>query len=231
MDLELTLIIRLLIAGIFGIAIGVEREYRAKEAGVRTHFMVCLGSALFTIVSQFGFVGASGLSVEEVNQLVFDGKLEPSRVAAQIVSGIGFIGAGTIMFRRHMLVGLTTAAGIWATAAIGMAAGGGLYILALFSTALAIAGFELLRWVSQKIGHMRREMSVAFTATDANGARLVCDFLKSKGHVLASYSGTRAADGRVRVRLSLDSPERVADPEALYELFATLPDVEVEEVG
>lgn len=231
MDLEITLITRLLVAGIFGIAIGVEREYRAKEAGVRTHFMVCLGSALFTIVSQFGFVGATGLDLEQVNDLVIAGRLEPSRVAAQIVSGIGFIGAGTIMFRRHMLVGLTTAAGIWTTAAIGMAAGGGLYVLALFSTALAIAGFEMLRWVSQRIGHMRREISVAFTTADANGARIVCDFLKSKGHVLTSYSSARVIDGRVRVKLSLDSPECVADPEVLYDLFGTLPDVEIEEVG
>lgn len=100
-------ILRLFIAGILGAVIGLEREYRAKEAGYRTHFLVSLGSALIMIVSQYGF-----------QQIIQESSvsLDPSRVAAQVVSGIGFIGAGTIIIQKQFVRGLTTAAGIWATA-------------------------------------------------------------------------------------------------------------------
>ena len=104
------LILRLVVASCFGALIGLDREYRAKEAGLRTHFLVCLGSALFMIVSQHGFsdvLGTAGVG------------LDPSRIAAQVVSGIGFLGAGTIIIQKQFVRGLTTAAGLWATAAIG----------------------------------------------------------------------------------------------------------------
>ena len=101
---ELT--IRLSLALILGGSIGIEREYRAKEAGFRTHFLVALGSALFCLVSQYGF----GIDLKD-----------SSRVAAQVVSGIGFLGAGTIIFQKNVVRGLTTAAGLWVTAAIGLA--------------------------------------------------------------------------------------------------------------
>ena len=109
--------LRLLLAGVLGAVIGLDREYRAKEAGFRTHFLVSLGSALFMIVSQYGFAGVLGEAGVG---------LDPSRVAAQIVSGIGFLGAGTIIFQKQFVRGLTTAAGMWATAGIGMAVGGGM---------------------------------------------------------------------------------------------------------
>lgn len=105
-DLTIQFIIRLAVAGLLGALIGLDREYRAKEAGTRTHFLVSLGSALIIIVSQWGFgdvVGHPGIG------------LDPSRVAAQVVSGIGFIGAGTIMMQKQFVRGLTTAAGLWAT--------------------------------------------------------------------------------------------------------------------
>ena len=97
------LTIRLSLALLLGGAIGIEREYRAKEAGFRTHFLVALGSALFCVVSQYGF----GIDLKD-----------SSRVAAQVVSGIGFLGAGTIIFQKNVVRGLTTAAGLWVTAAI-----------------------------------------------------------------------------------------------------------------
>ena len=102
----LDLTIRLAFAFALGGAIGIEREYRAKEAGFRTHFLVALGSALFCVVSQFGF----GIDLKD-----------SSRVAAQVVSGIGFLGAGTIIFQKNVVRGLTTAAGLWVTAAVGFA--------------------------------------------------------------------------------------------------------------
>ena len=98
---------RLVLAALFGTIIGLDREYREKEAGFRTHFLVSLGSALMMIVSQYGF--------SEI--LTHDGvSLDPSRIAAQVVSGIGFIGAGTIIFNHQIVRGLTTAASLWATA-------------------------------------------------------------------------------------------------------------------
>lgn len=113
MMLNMDFVIRLLVAGILGTIIGLDREYRAKEAGYRTHFLVSLGSALIMIVSQYGF-----------QEIIKESSvtLDPSRVAAQVVSGIGFIGAGTIIFQKQIVRGLTTAAGIWATAGIGLAA-------------------------------------------------------------------------------------------------------------
>ncbi len=106
-------ITRLLLAGVLGALIGLERELRAKEAGLRTHFLVALGSALIMMVSQWGFGEASGASGTTADR---------ARVAAQIVSGIGFIGAGAIMVQKYYVLGLTTAAGIRVVAGIGMAA-------------------------------------------------------------------------------------------------------------
>jgi putative Mg2+ transporter-C (MgtC) family protein len=119
-------ILRLGIAGILGAAIGLEREWRAKEAGLRTHFLVALGSALIMIVSQWGFQGSAGVEGTR--------PADAARVAAQIVSGIGFLGAGTIIVHRQFVRGLTTAAGLWVAAGIGMAVGGGLYLLACAAT-------------------------------------------------------------------------------------------------
>lgn len=119
--------LRLFVALLLGGVIGLEREYRSKEAGFRTHFLVAVGSALFCIVSQYGFG--------------FDLK-DSSRVAAQVVSGIGFLGAGTIIFQRNMVRGLTTAAGLWVTAAIGLACGTGMYAAAVLSTAIVLLGLE-----------------------------------------------------------------------------------------
>ena len=117
---------RLALAAALGMVIGIERTYRAKTAGIRTHFLVALGSALFMIVSRYGFEGTG----------------DPGRVAAQIVSGIGFLGAGTIIMQKHVVHGLTTAAGMWVAAGIGMASAAGLYAVAVFSTVLALIGLE-----------------------------------------------------------------------------------------
>ena len=129
-DLIFTLIIRLAVAGMLGTLIGLEREYRAKEAGMRTHFLVALGSCLIMIVSQYGFG---------------DRYADASRVAAQIVSGIGFIGAGTIMMQNQFVRGLTTAAGLWVAAGIGMAIGGGLYTLGIVTTVFTLIGLEVFQ--------------------------------------------------------------------------------------
>ena len=143
MEQDLDFILRIFCAAILGGLIGLEREYRAKEAGFRTHFLVALGSALFMIVSAYGFGDAMNNELQ---------RWDVSRVAAQVVSGIGFIGAGTIIFRKseNVVSGLTTAAGVWVTAAIGLACGGGMYVLSIVSTLLVLAGLEAFNYFLHK---------------------------------------------------------------------------------
>lgn len=146
---ELEFLLRLFCAAVLGGIIGLEREYRSKEAGFRTHFLVALGSALFMIVSAYGFSDAMDNELQ---------RWDVSRVAAQVVSGIGFIGAGTIIFRKteNMVSGLTTAAGLWVTAAIGLACGGGMYILAIGSTLMVLIGLEAFNYFLYKFDKHRK---------------------------------------------------------------------------
>ena len=118
---QLSTLLDLLLSVVLGFFIGFERKQRFKEAGIRTHTIVCVGAALMTIISRN------------------IGNGDPGRIAAQIVTGIGFLGAGMIVYKQHEVKGLTTAAGIWATAGIGMACGSTLYILALGATIIIIA--------------------------------------------------------------------------------------------
>ena len=143
--LTLEFIIRIFIAALLGGFIGLEREYREKAAGLRTHFLVALGSALFMIVSAFGFEGV----LKDPNM-----RLDVSRIAAQVVSGIGFIGAGTIIFQKNAVRGLTTAAGVWVTAAIGLACGAGMYLLATISTILVLVGMEAFNYVLRQLNRL-----------------------------------------------------------------------------
>ena len=123
MPIELEAALRLLLAAVLGAVIGSQRERASKPAGLRTHTLICLGAALFTVVSAYGFGEAAN----------------PTRIAAGIVTGIGFIGAGAILRSREGIVaGLTTAATIWTVAGIGMAAGAGLYIIAAVATAITL---------------------------------------------------------------------------------------------
>lgn len=127
--IQFELLLRLLIAGICGSVIGYERKNRLKEAGIRTHMIVALGAALIMIVSKYGF--ADVLALKGIG-------LDPSRIAAQIVSGIGFLGAGMIFVRKQAINGLTTAAGIWTTAGVGMAIGAKLYFVGISATILVL---------------------------------------------------------------------------------------------
>ncbi len=126
---ETETLIRLLVAALLGSLVGFERERLQWAAGIRTHMLVCVGACLFMVVSAFGF--ADSLAGEKV-------VLDPSRAAAQVVSGIGFLGAGAILARGEVVRGLTTAASIWTVAAIGLAVGGGLYFAAGAATVVIL---------------------------------------------------------------------------------------------
>ena len=131
------ILIRLALAALFGGMVGVERERKNWTAGLRTHMMVCVGAALVMMVSAYGFADVLGTP---------NVVLDPSRMAAQVISGIGFIGAGTILFlRQEVIRGLTTASGLWTVAGIGLATGGGMYFAALVATVLVLIILLLLK--------------------------------------------------------------------------------------
>jgi putative Mg2+ transporter-C (MgtC) family protein len=141
-------ILRLVVAAVLGGLVGLERERLEWAAGMRTHALVSLGSALFMVVSIFGFS-----DILDERHVILD----PSRVAAQVASGIGFIGAGTIILRREVVKGLTTAASIWAVAAVGLAVGGGMFLAAGSATLLALALLVLAKPLKTRMFPNRKE--------------------------------------------------------------------------
>ena len=164
MSMTWDFILRLFVAGALGAVIGLDREYRAKEAGYRTHFLVSLGSAI--------------IKIEGID-------LDPSRVAAQVVSGIGFIGAGTIIFQKQIVRGLTTAAGIWATSGIGLAVGAGMYWLGISATILTLIGLEALSYLFKSIG-MKSSM-VEFSTDNKETLNKMAKKFNSKDYNIVSY--------------------------------------------
>lgn len=138
--LTLNIFFQLFLAFVLGAFLGFEREWRRKAAGLRTYSLVALGACLFTVISLYGFHGANGTS------------LDPSRIASQVVVGIGFIGAGVIFSKGDVVRGLTTAAGLWLSAAIGVAVGVKMFAVAVFATALGVFILSVLRW-SETILH------------------------------------------------------------------------------
>lgn len=174
-------VLRLFVAAMLGGVIGLEREYRAKEAGFRTHFLVALGSGLFMILSQFGFNNVLS-NYEQVS-------LDPSRIASQVVTGIGFIGAGTIIFQKHVVRGLTTAAGLWVTSAIGMTAGAGMYVLSIATTVLVLLCLEALYFILQHFG--TRNITVTFSTPKEESIQLVLQRLRAKEVIIDSYEMKR----------------------------------------
>ena len=208
-DLTIQFIIRLAVAGLLGAVIGLDREDRAKEAGTRTHFLVSLGSALIIIVSQWGFgdvVGHPGIG------------LDPSRVAAQVVSGIGFIGAGTIMMQKQFVRGLTTAAGLWATAGIGLAIGGGLYTVGIAATLLTLIGLEALRYL---LRNFRSKCSIVkFVTRDRSNLIRITNELNSNGFSILTYAVNSDCAGECeRLRVTMNIREKLHNDENQLTIF------------
>ena len=179
-------ILRLFLAGIMGAIIGLDREYRAKEAGYRTHFLVSLGSALIMIVSQHGF--SEILDTPNVN-------LDPSRIASQVVTGIGFIGAGTIILHKQIVRGLTTAAGIWATSGIGLAIGAGMYALGISATILTLIGLEVLSFFFKKVG--MKSSVVELTTDNKETLNQLAKKFNSKDFLIVSFQMDEKMVGEV----------------------------------
>lgn len=211
-----TLILRLSVAAALGGIIGFDREYRAKEAGLRTHFLVALGSALFMIVSMYGFgEGATG---------------DPGRIAAQVVTGIGFIGAGSIMIHKQFVRGLTTAAGLWATAGIGLAVGGGMYGVGVAAMLLTLAGLELSTLIFKSIG-IHTSLLIFSTADDRNLTEVLAH-IHERGYNLVSYEAAHESvgDGELfRVTMAVKTRNH-ADDTHLFHFMQSLPGLTIEKM-
>jgi len=207
---------RLGTAALLGGAIGLERELRDREAGLRTHLLVSVGSALFTIVSAYGFTEflVNGGAVV---------RADPTRIAAQVVSGIGFLGAGAIIRQGFSIRGLTTAATLWLVAAIGMSAGAGYYSAAIIATAGALISLGPLRIGAYKIvrhyrGETGRLLIQLPTGESPAGA---IHAVEEAGGRIESMEITQEADRR-NVDLLVELPQAHRPPE----LVASVADVE-----
>jgi putative Mg2+ transporter-C (MgtC) family protein len=214
-------LLRLALAAVLGGLIGVERELREREAGLRTHLLVALGSALFTIVGAYGFNAFLNTGASVV-------RADPTRIAAQIVTGIGFLGAGAIIRQGLSVRGLTTAATLWVVAAVGLAAGAGYYSVAVITTALVLIALYPLRIMAYKVisrfqpedGHLL----VSLPAGEPPGR--IIDEVERFGARISSLDVTQEGDRRLLeldVVLPRETPiprlvSRVADLENVAEV-------------
>jgi len=208
-----TIVGRMGLAALLGLLVGIERERREQAAGMRTHAVVSVASALIMLVSTYGFPAGEGYG------------LDPSRIAAQVVSGIGFLGAGVIIFRRNVIHGLTTAASVWAVSGVGLAAGGGLSV-----TATAATGFLLLiqgglrpvkRKLFQEHSHGHR---LVLAVSDSHGVLKAVRKVATgnPGFDLVSLQFDDAVNGNGgRIRLSLE----VEDPDDVLKVIQQLQDI------
>jgi putative Mg2+ transporter-C (MgtC) family protein len=209
--LQLELSGRLILAALLGGAIGLERELHDHPAGMRTHLLVSLGSALFAVISAYGY--ASFFAANP------DAQESPQRIAAQIVSGIGFLGAGAIIQAGRWVRGLTTAASLWATAAIGLAVGSGEYILALVGTTLIVVSLGPLNWLiarrrgpSDQALRLRLELAGLSTLGNVTAAAV-----KAGGEV-SRVESRKIGKGRYEVELLLRLPTRIRATEVIGSL-------------
>ncbi len=209
-------LLRVVLAGLLGGAIGVEREIREREAGLRTHLLVAVGAALFTIVSAYGwhdfhFSARSGITYD------------PTRIAAQIVTGIGFLGAGAIIRQGFSVRGLTTAATLWVVAAIGLAAGAGYYSAAVITTAVALFSLWPLRIVAFRIVQRFRGGTgrlLVELPTGQSPAPVIAEVERSGGRIEVMEISQEA--DRRNVELTLELPQ----DEVAHELVSRVADVE-----
>lgn len=208
MDTELLYyILRIVGASVCGICIGIERSRRSKEAGVRTHCIVALGAALMMIISKYGFtdttIGADGLR-----------GADGARIAAQVVSGIGFLGAGMIFVRKDTITGLTTAAGIWVTSGIGMAIGAGMYGVGFASTVIVILVQSILH---MQLGRHKcaRRLKIKVKNVDETGfERKYIALLEEKG-IKTDEVSTERADGVFNYTFIAETEADIAEDEIL----------------
>ena len=211
MRADIEILFRILLGTALGAAIGFERDLHGRPAGLRTHSIVALASATFMVVStRFVFFQhyAAGDLVE----------VDASRIAASVVSGIGFLGAGAILRTGITIRGLTTAAGLWLVAAIGMAAGGGMYLVAVFTTAVGLGALTLLRKLEDRGEPVARQRITASIEDADESLTGLIAALEKTGAVVSQEEYERQTDGQVRIALEV----RTAAPVAHHVLARSL---------
>lgn len=201
--IQVDYIIRLVVALILGFSLGLERELTNKYAGLRTHILVCLGACIFTLISIYGFpTFANGDNVVVANAT---GIRDTSRVAAQIVTGIGFIGAGTVLRNGPMVFGLTTAATLWIAASIGMACGAGMYDIAIVSTIVSVAVLTLIRVFERQFlptsGKQVRRYKLTIYCDKQNSEK-VYEYLSNKVDNLKDFSCKKLIENSDKNKIS-----------------------------
>ena len=213
--LQLDLALRLLLAAVLGAVIGFEREIHEHPAGMRTHLLVSLGSAAFTVLSIYGFPSGQGVSTDT------------SRVAAQIVTGIGFLGAGAIIKYGTSVRGLTTAASLWATAAVGMAVGAGWWVVALVTTAIVVFSLWPLNRVLARIrGQGPHPMRFRLQAQRLEALGEVTRVLTAHRVEIGEINSQRVAKAHYEIELQVRVPESLGQEE-LVQAIGAVPDVEI----
>ena len=213
---QVDLILRLLVAAALGAAVGLEREFHDHPAGTRTHLLVAMGSALFTVLSIHGFPDAS---------------VDPTRIAAQIVTGIGFLGAGAIIHYGTSVKGLTTAASLWATAAIGLAAGVGMYVLAVVTTVVVVVSLgPLNRIVSAVRPRTGRVMQMRLALDDLQALGRVSAILGEQHVEMTAIESRRIRGSHHEVDLRLRLPAAL-EASALAEALSRVKGADVLEAG
>lgn len=197
---------RLLVACLCGACIGFERSRRFKEAGIRTHIIVCCAAALIMIVSKYGFVD---LTLPDGAMFSGTRGADPARIAAQVVSGISFLCAGVIFKNGSTIKGLTTAAGIWATAAIGMAIGSGMYVMGLFATAI-VAALQIFMHKFTVGADAYATNTLTFTVRDdINFYALLRPKLAEWNAVINENRVSRLSNGRMEYRLTVRAKKKI----------------------
>lgn len=194
-------ILKVLLAGICGFVIGFERKNRAKEAGIRTHFIVAAASALMMVVSQHASTNG-----------------DPTRIAAQIVSGVGFLGAGMIFVHNRAISGLTTAAGIWATSGIGMAIGCGLYIEGIATTLIILLIQTIFRNMKWMKGHNTKQLSIITEYADDMQTQIE-GVLKANNIIVENTTMYKCENGtKLRFIMSIETPQDMNE-QSILSLF------------
>ena len=211
---HINLIFRIIISCVCGILIGFERKNRAKEAGVRTHCIVACASALMMIISKYGFYDI----IQSASLNGADVRLDPSRLAQGIVTGVGFLGAGMIYIQRGSIRGLTTASGIWATCGIGMAIGAGMYIVGIAATVIILViQFTLHHKTKFMTQHKIRSLMVYNVDEDDFQSTMTC-LLNKKGINISEVSIKRNEDSTYDYTLFLDMPESIKEEDIVKSL-------------
>jgi len=220
LGLQFELSARIVIAAALGAIIGAEREIHGHPAGIRTHMLVSLGSAIFTIMSIHGF-----------GQDADPSRVDPTRIAAQIVSGIGFLGAGAILKDGIVIRGLTTAASLWATSAVGLAAGAGEYIIAVVAGAVILVSLWPINALAERLhGGSIPEVNLRLQLDRIDLVGTVSDLLLQQKVEIVGITTQRLARGSYQADLSLRGRRTSAITEAL-EALGGVPGVDVISTG